>query len=247
MTQSQPKFLNIYNTSYEEIQLGKFPSEQALPTEKLLCERFDVSRMTLRQAIKLLVEDGVIESVRGKGHIIIAQSRTHHTSSVTLLQHPLHQMSRYSMTLGSLNYRVDLQSNYTNHLFPHHPSAVIALERYYFKKDNQSSKADAYCFTFLPLNVVDAYQINTQSLNEMEQFVETTIYQSANQSDLKFSTTKGPHFKNNQYEFDAKSSCWLVVESIYSHPDSPILVNKWYLPQENTDIIVSRLKKDKIS
>ncbi|MEQ6030216.1 GntR family transcriptional regulator [Staphylococcus saccharolyticus] len=168
MTESQPKFLNIYNTSYEEIQLGKFPSGQALPTEKLLCERFDVSRMTLRQAIKLLVEDGVIESVRGKGHIVIAQSRTHHTSSVTLLQQPLHQMSRYSMTLDSLNYRVDLQSNYTNHLFPHHPSAVIALERYYFKKDNPSSKADAYCFTFLPLNVVDAYQINTQSLNEME-------------------------------------------------------------------------------
>ncbi len=54
MTQTQPKFLTIYNTLYKEIQIGKYPSGHALPTEKELCARFDVSRMTLRQAIKLL-------------------------------------------------------------------------------------------------------------------------------------------------------------------------------------------------
>ena len=65
MTQTQPKFLTIYNTLYKEIQIGKYPSGHALPTEKELCARFDVSRMTLRQAIKLLAEDGIVESTRG--------------------------------------------------------------------------------------------------------------------------------------------------------------------------------------
>lgn len=71
MTQTQPKFLTIYNTLYKEIQIGKYPSGHALPTEKELCARFDVSRMTLRQAIKLLAEDGIVESTRGKGHFVI--------------------------------------------------------------------------------------------------------------------------------------------------------------------------------
>ncbi len=70
VTQTQPKFLTIYNTLYKEIQIGKYPSGHALPTEKELCARFDVSRMTLRQAIKLLAEDGIVESTRGKDTLL---------------------------------------------------------------------------------------------------------------------------------------------------------------------------------
>ncbi|UOC14474.1 GntR family transcriptional regulator [Staphylococcus agnetis] len=244
VTQSQPKFLNIYNTLFEEIQMGKFPGGQALPTEKVLCERFGVSRMTLRQAIKILVEDGVIESIRGKGHIVIPQMRAHHASSVTLLEHPLHQMSRHAMTLGSLNYRVDLESEYTNHLFTDHPSAVIAMERYYFEKDNESNHADALCFTFIPVNVIDTFKINTQSERQMCQFVEETVYMNAYQSDLKYSITKAPIFKNHKHVFEGGPSCWLVVENVYGNHTSPILVNKWYLLQERFEIIVSRVRTD---
>lgn len=244
LNQSKPKFLNIYNTLYEEIRLGKFSGGKALPTEKSLCERFNVSRMTLRQAIKLLVEDNMIESIRGKGHIVISQIKKYHTSSVNSLQHPLHQTARFPMKLGSLNYRVDLQSDYTNHLFKNHPTAVIAIERYYFEENKNSTKADAFCFTFLPIDIVETYQINTQNHSQMKQFVENTIYQSATKSDLKFSSTKTPTFSNQQHVFEARLSCWLVVESIYGNQDIPILVNKWYLPQEDFEIIVSRMRQE---
>ncbi len=240
VTQSQPKFLNIYNTLYKEIQLGKFPGGAALPTEKVLCERFGVSRMTLRQAIKLLVEDGVVESVRGKGHFVISKLHERHASSVTTLAHPLYQMARFPMTLQSVNYRVDLESDYTNHLFPHHPSAVIAMERYYARDNN--SNADALCFTFIPLNVIDTFGIKTQNETEMITFVEETVYQHAYQSDLKYAITHNPHFKHDKNVFDGGQQCWLVMESLYSNHDSPIIINKWYLPQDNAEIKVTRIR-----
>ena len=40
-----------------------------LPSERDLAEKFQVSRMTLRQAITLLVEEGVLERRVGKWHI----------------------------------------------------------------------------------------------------------------------------------------------------------------------------------
>lgn len=92
VTQTQPKFLTIYNTLYKEIQIGKYPSGHALPTEKELCARFDVSRMTLRQAIKLLAEDGIVESTRGKGHFVIPQTNAQHASSMDQFKHPLDQI-----------------------------------------------------------------------------------------------------------------------------------------------------------
>lgn len=43
-----------------------------LPSEAELCERFDVSRMTARQAVQLLANDGLIERKRGAGTFVRA-------------------------------------------------------------------------------------------------------------------------------------------------------------------------------
>ncbi|MDR5603823.1 GntR family transcriptional regulator [Staphylococcus coagulans] len=242
-SQSQPKFLTIYNTLYEEIQIGKYPSGQALPTEKTLCQRFQVSRMTLRQAIKLLVEDGIVESTRGKGHFVLRQKVAHQTSSMGLLKHPLQQVSIQPVSLTSMHYRVDLESEYTNHLFPNHPTAVIAMERYYQHTQSTNAASAAFCFSFIPLHVIDTFKINTQSEQAMRDFVENTVYQNSTQSNLKISITPSPSFQYQHYTFEGGKDCWLIIETIYAQNQSPIMINKWYIPQENAELILSRIQQ----
>lgn len=41
-----------------------------LPPERILCDHFGVSRMTLRQAYALLARDGIIETERGRGTLV---------------------------------------------------------------------------------------------------------------------------------------------------------------------------------
>lgn len=41
-----------------------------LPSERELCERFDVSRMTVRQAVDALVVEGLLERVHGRGMFV---------------------------------------------------------------------------------------------------------------------------------------------------------------------------------
>ena len=50
-----------------KISNGEYKVGEALPTEAQLRELFSVSRVTVRQAIKLLVENGELESVQGSG------------------------------------------------------------------------------------------------------------------------------------------------------------------------------------
>ena len=63
----QPKYLQVADILRREIAEGVFRDGQTLMTEEELRFRFNVSRQTVRQAIALLEEDGLVDRRRGSG------------------------------------------------------------------------------------------------------------------------------------------------------------------------------------
>ena len=63
----QPKYLYVADTLRREIAEGVFRDGQTLLTEEELRVRFGVSRQTVRQAIALLEDDGLVDRRRGSG------------------------------------------------------------------------------------------------------------------------------------------------------------------------------------
>ena len=64
------KHVKVYNRLYSMIQDGVYPPGSQLPSEPELAQQMDVSRMTLRRALALLQEDGLVINIRGKGNFI---------------------------------------------------------------------------------------------------------------------------------------------------------------------------------
>jgi len=56
----QPRYLQLAQTLLNEIEAGKHPVGSQLPTELVLCEQFGVSRATAREAVKRLVQMGLV-------------------------------------------------------------------------------------------------------------------------------------------------------------------------------------------
>ena len=67
-------YLQILRTLKDEIVRGVFPVGSQLPTEEELCERFSVSRYTVREALRRLRDDRLVASRRGAGTIVVAPS-----------------------------------------------------------------------------------------------------------------------------------------------------------------------------
>jgi len=65
-----PLYLQVKNALEAEIQDGTYGQDARLPSERELCERFGVSRMTARQALKELERDGLVFSRVGKGTFV---------------------------------------------------------------------------------------------------------------------------------------------------------------------------------
>ena len=69
-----PAYIRIHDKIKADVDDGTWKIGQRLPSERDLCNTFDVSRMTVRQAITLLVDEGILERKPGSG-TFVASSR----------------------------------------------------------------------------------------------------------------------------------------------------------------------------
>ncbi len=65
-----PLYYQIYDLLREELEKGTYLPGNQIPTEAELSERFDVSRITVKQAIQKLVTDGFLFRQQGKGTFV---------------------------------------------------------------------------------------------------------------------------------------------------------------------------------
>ena len=62
-----PRYLQVAGELREAIMSGKYANGAQFPTETALCDTYDVSRFTVREALKRLQAEGLIARKRGSG------------------------------------------------------------------------------------------------------------------------------------------------------------------------------------
>lgn len=65
-----PLYYQLMQLFRQEIEEGRYQPGDLFPSENELCERFGISRPTVRQAINELVREGLLHRVRGKGTFV---------------------------------------------------------------------------------------------------------------------------------------------------------------------------------
>jgi GntR family transcriptional regulator len=66
-----PLYLQVVRALKDEIISGVYPVGSQLPTEEELCDRFSVSRYTVREALRRLREDSLVSSRQGAGTRVV--------------------------------------------------------------------------------------------------------------------------------------------------------------------------------
>lgn len=69
-----PLYEQIAQQIKQEVSNGGFDAQRRLPTEKAFAEQFNVSRITVRKAIQLLSQEGLVETKQGKGTFVRSQA-----------------------------------------------------------------------------------------------------------------------------------------------------------------------------
>src|SRR5699024_7695567 len=71
LSQPIPKYYQIYEKLLEQIKSGKFKEYDRFYSDMDLVEKFEVSRGTIREAVKLLIQQGYLVREQGRGTFVI--------------------------------------------------------------------------------------------------------------------------------------------------------------------------------
>ena len=113
-----PKYMQLRNVIRKAILSGALAHEDALPAERDIAEFSGLSRVTVRNAIKLLVNDGTLIQRRGSGSFVSAPPKDMQQST-TLLASFSTEMARRGLTGRS----IWLERGH----FPPSPDEIFAL------------------------------------------------------------------------------------------------------------------------
>ena len=64
-------YVQIYTIIKEKIESGEWPAGTQIPTEDDLCKAYDVSKVTVREAIQELAREGYLRRQQGKGTFVL--------------------------------------------------------------------------------------------------------------------------------------------------------------------------------
>lgn len=95
-----PRYRQLTETLAGEIRAGVFPVGSLLPPEPRLCQRFGVSRHTVREAVRRLSELGLVSRHQGIGTRVRAQDTAkRHVASLSSLEDLMHYTQRTRLKL----------------------------------------------------------------------------------------------------------------------------------------------------
>lgn len=78
----KPLFIQLKNTILRKLAQGEYKEGDQLPSERELSERYDISRVTVRQALNELAQDGIIVKKQGKGNFVAIRRIDHRLDSL---------------------------------------------------------------------------------------------------------------------------------------------------------------------
>lgn len=221
------RYAVVYNKILQMIQEGMYPEGSKLLSEPILAEQMNVSRSTLRQALALLQEDGIIEARRGVGNFV-RKTMDVNVTGLEKMDNPLYKSCKEEITHTRIEVLPGISTQYTERIFRRKMPVVLAVHRFY-EKDNI---VHAYCFSHI---ATDCLFLNEIDLNNQEvflEFLDKHIYESAHSRKCEVrvvGTTDNLEDKNIE---NTDGLFQMIRENIIDINGNVIAVNKFYIPIE---------------
>lgn len=225
-------YVQVYDRLRSMIEDGTFPVGSPLPAETKLAKMLDTSRMTLRQALDLLHQDGLVRKVRGSGNYV--QLRNSDTNpSLHQLGNPVDKCLKKPYDLVESECFVEQTNEYAREVLGADAWECVSSYQYYYRDD----KMVAYTFSLMSLDMAEELQLDLQNKKKRDAFFQQEIYGLAKRAHIEIimdlnvaSLWQVPLKEEEQVSF--------MEEKIYGEDYKMLVINKHYFLTEECRVTI---------
>lgn len=233
----QPLYVSVYDKLFKMIDEGHFSDNSRLPSEPELAKRLGVSRSTLRQALALLQDDGLIKNIRGKGNFIINENKSKITG-LEKIGHPVYKCLDLQIEKVEIAFKIDPPSSYYKKILGEKSVATICIDRWYLTE----SSVKAYTYTIIPIEAISIFNIDLNDEESLLNFIEEKSYVDCTSIESKIKLTTAGSFVTKNHPIPDETQFYLIEEAIYNNSQFPIMFNKHYLPLKQSTLKINPIK-----
>lgn len=227
-----PSYVPIYNKLYSDIISGIYNNGDSLPSESTLTKEYGVSRHTLRQALTVLSEDGLIQKKQGKGTIITISKKNNEIKSREFFN-PIIEYSRSDIE------KIDIEYNFAppteiakNKLGISSSDIILASNNIYYA----NSTVVGHAFMQVPLKYAESFNVDFNNSEEVSRFLNETIFKSVKNAKVFIRLVLAEEHITNFLNVAEKEPIIYIEEILYNKEDNAVARCKFYFLPSAYDI-----------
>ncbi len=233
----RPLYVLIYEKLFDLIKNGYFQSGQKLPGEHTLAENMGVSRGSLRQALLILQEDGIIYNHQGKGNFI-SNNNTLFGLGLEKKGNILELVSNKEIQLSE---DIEVYFESPNKMLQDElnikaTQIILVVKRVYTINEDPIS----YIISFIPYGNIEKDKIDIEEKRNVVKYSDNNLYQMVSNSKAEFLYTKAGGFIADRLKVEEESPLILIEENLFEKNGQVLAFLKQYFIPEYCSFYINR-------
>jgi GntR family transcriptional regulator len=236
-TDSRPLYVIIYEKLFDLIKEGHFKRGQKLPGEHTLANQFGVSRGTLRQALLILQEDGIIYNYQGKGNFV-SQNKKMFGIGLEKKGNILNIANRGKVKLtDDIEVFFESPNKMLQSELKIQAHEIILVVKRVYKVDK---KAVSYFISFIPYKNINKEEIDIEDHRSLVDYLDSTFYNKVANSQSEILLTEAGDFIADKLNIREYTPLILIEEDLYKTTGEVLAFYKQYFLSEYFSFYINR-------
>jgi DNA-binding GntR family transcriptional regulator len=234
----EPYYVKIYEELYDEVIRGVYKAGEQLPPEVKLAEKYKVSRNTLRQALTILCEDGLIFNVQGKGNFV-SQTFDQRTQGIEKLDNLLFAAAKVDCDEIKMLYNYGPPAKIVQDKLNITASEItLSSNNIYFNKGVPISTA----YMEIPMRIIADMDMDLNQEKDIHELLNSRLFEMASTSSLRFAITTTEESISEFLRVEQNTPAIFIEEILYDHMGTPLALCKYYLLPTYYSVNITRKK-----
>lgn len=231
-----PLYVTVYETISQWLKEGKYKPGDKLPGENVLAEQFQVSRGTLRQAMLLLQEDGLIRNHQGKGNIVVSNQDIE-SNGLEKIGNPIIDfcLQPVDEVVTTIGFQPATQKH--QEVLKLRPSSIVAVIdiTYYSQKSPVG-----FAVVYMPYGILEKSTVDLEDTESVYQFYMKLLNSAGLYSDTRLRLGKARERLAHILDIPEEEPIMILEEELYTQYDTPVLSQKLYMSGDLYELSLRR-------